>query len=81
MPKKLYFENSYGQRRVIGEPKDDQETWDMIKTFCEERNYKIPYVRMWTTPDGKKWHDVGSHTEYFIEVEEETEQIKDILEG
>ena len=69
MPK-LYFENSYRQRRVIGEPKNDQETWDLIKTFCKERNYKIPYVRTWTTPDGKKWHDVGSHTEFFIEIEE-----------
>ena len=68
---RLYFENSYGQRRIIGEPKDEQETWEVIKTFCEERNYEIFYVRSWTTPDGERWFDVGSHTEFFIEVEEE----------
>ena len=49
---KLYFENSYGKRRLIGEPKDDQDSWRMIHDFCAERNFKIPYVREWFTPEG-----------------------------
>lgn len=65
---KLYFENSYGQRRLIGEPVDDKECWSMIHNFCEERSFKIPYVREWTTPEGERWYDVSSHTEFFIEV-------------
>ena len=63
---KLYFENSRGERRLIGEPKDDREAWDIITAFCDERKYKIYYVRSWITPDGKKWFDCGSWSEYFI---------------
>ena len=65
----LYFENSYGERRVIGHPTTSDESWDIIHKFCEERNFKIYYVRTWTT-NGEKKYDVGSHTEFFIEVEE-----------
>lgn len=65
---KLYFENSYGERRLIGEPQTGEESWKMIYNFCTERNFKIPYVRSWTTPEGEKWYDVSSHTEFFIEV-------------
>lgn len=67
---KLYFENSRGERRLIGEPKTDKEGWNMIHNFCAERNFKIPYVRTWTTPEGEKYYDVGSHTEFFVEIDE-----------
>jgi hypothetical protein len=70
---KLYFENSYGQRRLIGEPQNDNEAYKMISDFCKERNFKIYYTRMWSTPNGEKWYDVGSHTEFFIEVNEDNE--------
>ena len=65
---KLYFEDRYEKRRLIGQPKDDNESWHMIRNFCEERNFKIPYVRTWTTQDGEKWYDVSSHSEFFVEV-------------
>ena len=65
---RLYFEDSYAQRRLIGEPKNSDESWDMIMAFCNERNFKIPYVRTWTTPDGEKYYDVSSHTEFFVEI-------------
>lgn len=62
---KLYFENSRGQRRVIAEPKTEKEAWKEINNFCEERNFKIYYVREWKTEDGANVYDVGSHTEFF----------------
>lgn len=62
---KLYFENSRGQRRVIAEPKTENEAWKEIHNFCEERNFKIYYVREWKTEDGLKVYDVGSHSEFF----------------
>ena len=68
---KLYFENSYSERRLIGEPATANESWKMIHKFCEKCNYKIPYVRSWTTPDGETWYDVGSHTHFFVEVEDD----------
>ena len=68
---KLYFENSRGLRRLIGEPKTSDESWKMIHNFCEERNFKIYYVRYWMSENGEKHYDVGSHTEFFIEVEDE----------
>lgn len=63
---KLYFENSYSQRRVIAEPQTEEEAWKEIHKFCEDRNFKIYYVREWRDTDGLKWYDVGSHTEFFI---------------
>lgn len=63
---KLYFENSRGQRRIIAEPQTEDEVWDEIRNFCNDRNFVIPYVRSWQDPDGLKWYDVSSHSEYFI---------------
>lgn len=62
---KLYFENSYGKRRIIAEPQTEEEAYKEIYKFCEDRKFKIYYVRTWTEPDGAKVHDVGSHTEFF----------------
>lgn len=66
---KLYFENCNKQRRLIGNPKTEDESWKIIHDFCAERNFKIPYVRIWITPEGEKYYDCGSHSEFFIEVE------------
>ena len=65
---KLYFENSYKERRLIGEPKTSDESFKMISDFCKERDFKIYYVRTWVNPQGEKYYDVGSHTEFFIEL-------------
>ena len=62
---KLYFKNSRGEKRIIAEPETEQEAMKEICDFCEERNFKIYYVRKWQTEDGLKY-DVGSHTEFFI---------------
>lgn len=63
---KLYFENSYGEIRIIAEPQTEEGAWETIHTFCEERNFRIHYVREWRDSNGLKWYDVGSHTEFFI---------------
>jgi len=63
---KLYFENSYGDRRIIAEPETEDEAWKEIHKFCHDRCFAIQYVREWRDTDGLKWYDVGSHTEFFI---------------
>ena len=63
---KLYFENSIGERRVIAEPQTEEESVKEIYKFCDDRNFKIYYVRTWRDNEGLKWYDVGSHTEFFI---------------
>ena len=62
---KLYFRNSYGESRVIAEPKTLEEANKEIHKFCEERNFKIHYVRTWKNNDGAKVYDVGSWSEFF----------------
>jgi hypothetical protein len=62
---KLYFENSTGYKRLIAEPKTREDAWKYIHVFCEERNFKIYYVRTWSNNDGAEVYDVGSHTEFF----------------
>ena len=68
---KLYFENSIGRRRLIATPKTTEETYSAIRDFCAKRNFKIHYVRTWVEPNGEKYYDVGSHTEFFIEVSDD----------
>ena len=65
---KLYFENSYGKKRIIAEPGTEEEAMKEINKFCEDRNFKIYYVRKWQTDEGLKY-DVGSHTEFFVLVD------------
>lgn len=62
---KLYFENLYGKRRVIAEPETEEEAMKEIYKFCEDRNFKIYYVRTWIEPDGLKAYDCGSWSEFF----------------
>ena len=62
---KLYFENSRGKRRVIADPLSEENAYEIIHSFCEERNFKIYYTRSWRDKDGLKVFDVGSHTEFF----------------
>lgn len=62
---KLYFENSKGERRLIAEVKRSEDIFKEINKFCEDRNFKILYTRMWVNKDGLMVYDVGSHTEFF----------------
>ena len=61
---KLIFSNSEGKERVIANPKNEEEALEFIHTFCEERNFRIYYIRSWMSGNRKKY-DVGSHTEFF----------------
>lgn len=65
---KVYFLNSKGKEILIGEAEDNNEAYKIIKNFCRERSFKIPYMRCWKQPnsDNRTIYDVGSHTEFFI---------------
>lgn len=69
---KLYFENSYGERRLIANPKTDEDVFKEINKFCDDRNFHIYYTRIWVNGEGLKVFDVGSHSEFFyLDLEEE----------
>lgn len=70
---KLYFENSIGEKRIIAEPKTEKEAVKEIHKFCEDRNFKIYYIRNWRNKEGFKVYDVGSYTEFFYLFDEENE--------
>ncbi len=63
--KNLYFENSHGERRIIAKVSCMAEAIDEIYNFCNDRNFKIYYVRSCETPDGFIEYDVGSWSEFF----------------
>ena len=63
---KLYFENLRKQRRLIAEPQTEEEAIEIIHAFCEERNFKIYYVRIYEESNGFKRFDVGSWSESFL---------------
>lgn len=69
---KLYFENSCGERRLIANPKTDEDVFKEINKFCDDRNFHIYYTRIWVNSEGLKVFDVGSHSEFFyLDLEEE----------
>lgn len=61
----LYFQNSIGELREIAEVKSEKAAIKKINKFLKERNYKSYYMRVWGE-NGKKYFDVGSHTEFFV---------------
>ena len=66
----LEFENSRGVRRKVTSFKPDGRdpiaiAMEYIHVFCEERNFRIYYTRMWNTKENETCFDVGSHTEFF----------------
>ena len=62
---KLYFENSYGERRIIAEPATEQDAMKEIHKFCDDRNFRIYYTRSWRDDDVLKVFDCGSWSEFF----------------
>lgn len=62
---KLFFEDSHGNKRIIAEPQTEKEAIDTIQKFCDERLFKIYYMRWWDK-DGVRTYDVGSHSEFFL---------------
>jgi len=62
---KVYFLDSYDNKREIAEVQTTKEVWSVINKFLEERNYKSYYTRMWYK-DNMTWIDVGSHSEFFL---------------
>lgn len=72
---KVFFKDSRGQMREIALLDSDLDkdkamsaVMSEIKKFCDERNFKIYYTRVWCEEkDGivMTKFDVGSHTEFF----------------
>lgn len=77
---KLEFQSSNGNRRVIGYPKDRNETWKLIKDFLDQHHFKSYYSRVWKNEDGETVFDVGSHTEFFFLSECDEKDHKQIQE-
>ena len=63
---KLYLKNRFEEMKLIGNPASNKEAIQMMYDFCEERNFKIYYIRSWKNK-GKNMiqYDVGSHSEFF----------------
>lgn len=61
---KLVFQNASGVERAIADVESQDEAMSKIKKFCYERDFRIPYTRVWEK-DNIVTFDVGSHTEFF----------------
>ena len=70
----LYFRNSYGMERVIGNPKIQEdiskikkEIGQTIDAFLKQHNYISYYTRIWYNKEKEEWiYDVGSWNEFFV---------------
>ena len=65
---KVYFRNSNGKKILIGTVDNDKQAMKTIKSFCDEREFKIYYTRMWVDSDNQNitWIDVGDHLCFFL---------------
>ena len=70
----LYFKGQKGLRKIFEDKHISDNTavhntaFAEIQKFCDERNFKIYYSRLWNTDlNGKQMTkiDVGSHSEFF----------------
>ena len=61
---KVYFENSWGKKREIGQANNEKEAFKIIKDFLSAHNFTSYYTRYWEE-NGYLKIDVGSHTEFF----------------
>lgn len=62
----VYFENSRGIRRIIGENiPTHKDVYKCINEFLDDHNFKSYYMRTWFDGDYTVV-DVGSHTEFFL---------------
>lgn len=73
---KLIFRNEYrGTSQLLGEYNTHQECIREIYKFCEDKNFKIYYMRSWIE-NGVTWYDVGSHAEFFLIEGDENEALE-----
>ena len=61
----LYFDDSYGRIRIVALNVTEKQAVRLMYQFCEQREFKVYYVRSWNTYRGRQY-DVGSHTEFFF---------------
>ena len=61
----VLFENSKGQKRIIGTAETKDTAFKVIDEFLDDHKYKSYYKRYWNTDDKTTVVDVGSHTEFF----------------
>lgn len=61
---KVYFENSLGKKREIGQADNKERAFEIIKDFLFAHNFISYYTRYWEE-NGYLKVDVGSHTEFF----------------
>ena len=61
---KLYFENSFGKKKLLGQYETERDAVRDIIRFCEDHNFTVHYIRT-TEAEEYKWYDVGSHSEFF----------------
>lgn len=74
MKYQVIFENRFGAERIIGFAENFRKANQIISKFCEDRNYRIPYVRYWVE-DGRFVQDAGSHVEFFYIARDDGEEI------
>ena len=61
----VMFENSKGQKRIIGTAGTESGAFKLINNFLADHSYKSYYKRTWKIDDKTTAVDVGSWSERF----------------
>ena len=60
----IYFENSYGTRREIGQAETMYNVYEIVDKFLEDHKY-VSYYKRLNNLGSEYQLDVGSHNEFF----------------
>lgn len=73
---KLYFENKFGQLQLINKEATRENAEQLITQYVKRINpdYKIYYIRSWSESPDQVRYDVGSHTEFFLLIDNGEEE-------
>lgn len=61
----LYFENSFGNRRLISQSDNKSELIQKMMDMCQKNNFKVFYMRILQISEDIEQYDVGSWSEFF----------------
>ena len=70
----VWFENFYGNKRIIGSANDRKSAGKIVSDFLDEHNYKHYYTRGYMVNDMTEKLDVGSHCEFFYIIKKDDQE-------
>jgi hypothetical protein len=75
----ILFDNRFGEKKSIGKADKIEDAWSIVFQFLKEHNFKSYYQRTTMVSDNTMWIDVGSHSEFFYFVWDNSDEVPTLI--